>query len=410
MNPTSVHDVEKRAVGPRSSSHGSVEANELDWVPIAQCLWRSRRMIVRGTFLTTVVVGFLSFLSPNVYESRAFLRFGKSGIPTVTYNSKVPVIFNVGHFLDYLHQKGHFSGEQTAAIEKSFKSPAGPAALQKSAEIAYDTEKSKLPEAPLPPNVLGLWITVESRAPEQAHEFAAFLGDYVKDCLLFDDLDQYIHSNFLAASNSVRTTENSVADTNFNIRRLGAKLSDLQQIKSIYPTAPVALPWPSTAGSEYISPAVLDIETQAKMAEFRNRRLSLAREDEMERIRLEFFTKANELLKNDKFSVGGDLFRLLQRLKMDFFKGQDLSKDSVKEVFNNISIELDAMGERYLSDVSPENRTMAGYYSAPVKVRPHRLKIIFTSFFLSLSFFIILALSREWWDQVESQLQGQRAP
>ena len=86
------------------------------------------------------------------------------------------------------------------------------------------------------------------------------------------------------------------------------------------------------------------------MADLRRDLAELEREREKLSVLAEYFSRCyNELEKVDEH--GEPLFLLLKSARDEVFKNKDLSRDEVKEVFNNLSIDLQAFDFQFLPEL-----------------------------------------------------------
>ena len=89
---------------------------------------------------------------------------------------------------------------------------------------------------------------------------------------------------------------------------------------------------------------------------------------------------------------GESLFLLLQSIKAELFKDKDLSKDTVKEVFNNLSMDLQGFELAFFINC----RFISGPTIPEMHIKPRISLIVIASCFSSFFFLIFLAFILYW--------------
>jgi LPS O-antigen subunit length determinant protein (WzzB/FepE family) len=87
------------------------------------------------------------------------------------------------------------------------------------------------------------------------------------------------------------------------------------------------------------------------------------------------------------------LFLLLKKIRDEVFTGKDLNKDEVKEVFNNLSIDLQIFDFTFFQN----SRFISGPTIPTVPIKPRKSLIVVVSSLGSFFMLVILALILGWW-------------
>jgi hypothetical protein len=181
-----------------------------------------------------------------------------------------------------------------------------------------------------------------------------------------------------------------------NCSRTQIKLKDIRAILSNYPESAKIdnrqLVSVQDGGSRFLAPVTQLVGIESTLADLRQDLAELERDREKLTVRAEYFSSCySELVKIGEH--GESLFLQLKSLKDEVFKNKDLSKDEVKEVFNNLSIDLQTFDLNFFSN----SRFISGPTIPTVHIGPRKSLIAIVSGFASFFLLVILAFVSNWW-------------
>jgi hypothetical protein len=407
--------------------------DEIDLRLIFAILWRQRKLIVLGTLGSTLLAVGVSFLIPKVYRSEGFFQLGNPlykftkdtnanqfgsifnnptedtnksdsdktkpiGISIPMYKSSSSQFFNPNKLYIKAGQDKSFNGEDLAKLRDDLKSTAD---IGKWIKPVYAFAKEDTREfAQLPKDelnsVLGLNISYEEYSTEKAAAHVSFFGNYVRDCLMHFTLYNYIMDGFNNTTSATSKIENQIIEAQFQLQQSSKKREDIKTILSDYPdTAKMEtrqVVSVQEGGSRFLSPVTQLVGIESTLADLRRAHAQLERDREKLSVRAEFFSRSfNDI---EKAGENGDsLFMLLKSIKDEVFINKDLGRDEIKEVFNNLSVDL----QGFDFTLNQNTRFISGPTVPTVHIKPRKSIIIVVTFTASLFFFLISAFVVEWW-------------
>lgn len=397
---------------------------EIELSSIIAILLKRKRLIILGTLGATLLATGISFLLPKVYRSEGFFQLGNQtkfiaenerptikklaatpnkktssiGIPVPLYKSSSPQFFNPNRFQFMADQEKSFGEEELNKIRNDFKTTAD---INKWIKPVYAFAKEDAREfTQLPQDesnaVLGLNLAYEADSPENAFTYVSFLGKYIRDCMLYETLYNYIMDGYSGSVAGMDKIENEIIGVEFEILQNTNKMKDIRDILSNYPESAkmesrqvVSV---QEGGSRYLAPVTQLVGIESTLADLRRDLAELKRAKEKLSMRAEFFSRSfSELAENAK--QGESLFLLLKKIKDEVFKGKDLDKDEVKEIFNSLSIDLQTFDFTFFQN----SRFISGPTLPSVAIKPRKILIVGLSFLGSFFVLAILALTLSWW-------------
>jgi LPS O-antigen subunit length determinant protein (WzzB/FepE family) len=404
-----------------SSSCEEAYSDEIDFSSILMVLWKRRKLIIFGTLGATLLSIGISFLLPRYYRSEGFYQLGNPtkkiadneipknensktkktawiGVPVPLYKSSSSQFFDTNRFQLIASQYTSFKKEDLEKIETNFRTTAD---INKWIKPVYAFAKEDTREfAHLPQDesnsVIGLNLAYESDSPEKAYTYVSFFGNYVRDCLLYLTLYNYImeeYTNTLARLNKI---ENDIIAIQFGLTQNTNKMKDIRAILSNYPESAKIesrqLVSVQEGGSRFLAPVTQLVGIESTLADLRLVLAQHERDKEKFSVRAEYFLRCYSELKNIG-EHGESLLLLLKSAKDEVFKNKDLSQDAFKEVFNNLSIDLQTFEFIFLSN----SRFISGPTNPTAPISPRKSLIVIASCLGSFFLLVILALILHWW-------------
>jgi hypothetical protein len=404
--------------------------DEIELSSIFAILWKRKKLIILGTLGATLLATGISFLLPKVYRSEGFFQLGNQikmilenekstikkkslttastiapnkkitsiGVPVPLYKSSSPQFFNPNRFQLIAGQYKAFGDEELKKIKDDLKRSED---ISKWIKPVYAFAREDAREfANLPQDesnaVLGLNLAYEADSPENAFTYVSFLGDYIRDCLLYVTLYNYIMDEYSSTAAGINKIENEIIGIQFELLQNTNKIKDIRKILSNYPESEKMesrqLVSVQEGGSRFLAPVTQLVGIESTLADLRRDLAELQRAKEKQTIRAEYFSRAfNELVANVK--QGESLFQLLKKIKDEVFTGKDFSQDEVKEVFNNLSIDLQTFDFTFLQN----SRFISGPTIAAAPIKPRKALIVIVTFITSFFLFVVLAFIMHWW-------------
>lgn len=393
---------------------------------IFAAIWKRRKLIILGTLGATFLSLGISLLLPKVYRSEGFFQLGNStkiiaenekltikktaataaaakktasiGMPVPLYKSSSPQFFNPNRFQYIAGKEKAFGVEELNKIKDNFKTSVD---INKWIKPVYAFAKEDAREfAQLPQDesnaVLGLNLSYEADSPENAFAYVNFFGSYIRDCLLFVTLYNYIMDGYSSTVAGMNKIENEIINVEFELLQNTNKMKDIRNILSNYPDSAKMenrqLVSVQEGGSRFLAPVTQLVGIESALADLRGDLAELQRTKEKLSLRAEFFSRSFEkLVENVK--QGESLFLMLKKIRDEAFAGKDLNKAEVKEVFNNLNIDLQTFDFTFFQN----SRFISGPTIPSEPIKPQKTLIIVVTCLASLFFLIIAVLIFEWW-------------
>jgi len=147
-------------------------------------------------------------------------------------------------------------------------------------------------------------------------------------------------------------------------------------------------------GDRFLAPVTQLVGIESALADLRRDLAELERDRGKLSVRGEYFSRCfNELEKVDEHAES--LFSLLKSVRDEVFKNKDLSRDEVKEVFNNLSIDLQAFDFNFYQN----SRFISGPTIPTLHIKPRKSLIVIISCLGSFVLLVLLAFILHWWQR-----------
>lgn len=386
------------------------EVDEIDLGAILAGLWKRKNLIIFGTLVVTLMAAAASYVIPKTYRSEAFYQIGNGdGITIPLYKKSSSQFSSPTRFQDYVSRNTSFTDPEKQEISKKLTeaediqkwiTPIYAFSKEDSRQLAQVGRDQKN-------SVLGLNLAFEARTPERAARMVSFFGEYVRDCLMYVMLFDYISGNAIDARTSLQENENALSAIRFSLEQEGKKMQDIQAILRKYPDAAnienrqlVSI---QEGGSRFLSPVTQLVGIESMVADLRRKVDKLERDREKLALRVEFFDLVKAAL-DQEGKQGEPLFQRLKAAETELFAKKDLSRDTVREVFNNLSVDRQNFERTfYQSYRFVSDPTVPTHH-----IKPRKSKIVLAAFFLSAFFFLFLALFLNWWQDNKKILANEK--
>lgn len=363
-------------------------------------LWRSRWMVLFAT-LSVAACGLAGSLYFAQYKSEGFFQFGgvipavkekelSSNISLSDYKKYAASFATSEQFANFVQEKKLESTVGINSLHKTFASPNG---IMKQIEPIKDSSN----------NVIGLSINYASRSPENAQQMVALLGRYVMDSIIYqiysDEL-QFKRNEMMAKTIKLKNDIIANKELLDKYRRKGV---DLKQIASRYPEssrqASMQVILVTEDSARYLPPVTLLAATEVQASEANESIRTAKRDQRQSSLLLEYYDHAKALLDGTK--SGETLLRGLEPVKESVFKGKNLEDETIKEVYNTITIDNQNAIDLYLV----KSRFIAGP-TLPTYSSPSKRIVLAVSLVLGLFLSVLLAFARNWWRDNWQKVSG----
>lgn len=381
-----------------------------DILPVADLLktvWQGRLTLLVITLLT-VIIGLTGRMLFSEYRSEGFFQFGGTipmvkktsdkekekepspGIKLADYKRYAAAFKSNERFTDFMLEYKLEQNPSTSALRRSFSSregiskwiePVFPFTKLDAKELLEDSKDGNN-------NVIGLRINYDDKNPKVAQNIVGLLGRYTMDTIVYIIYSDILRFKHIEITAKITTLDNEIIQNNERLAHFRRSGDDLKKIVARYPDAA------SQASRQIVSvsdetarylPPVTQLMTTEVQASEATEKIHKARREQQQNILLrEYYDKAKILVDNTK--SGEAILRGLEPVKVEVFKNKNMEDDTVKEVFNQITIDNQTAISQYLE----KSRFIAG------PSRPENLSlrlsvtILFSLFIgLILSLFVI---------------------
>jgi LPS O-antigen subunit length determinant protein (WzzB/FepE family) len=421
-------------------------ADEIDLISIIAIIWKSRKLIIFGAFATVILSAGASFLIPRAYRSEGFYQLGNPtnkiientkrvngkigneilkkidaayvanktssiGVPVPLYKSSSTQFFNPNRF-QLIAKKSHlFKEAELKKIATDFRTAEDISRWIKPVYAFAKDDSREFTQLPQDQSnsVIGLNLSYEADSPENASLYVTYFGRYVRDCLLYATLYNYVMDGYSNGMSGIQKIENEIIDMKFQLVQNANKLKDIRSIIANYPDSAKIenrqLVSIQEGGDRFLSPVTQLVGIESILADLRRDLAELERERDKLTARAEYFSRCYDVLKTNSEN-GESLFLMLKAIKESVFSDKDLGKDEIKEAFNNISIDLQTFDLNFYFN----SRFVSGPTIPEIYSKPRRSLIVILSFVISLFSLVIFVLIADWWKRNKSAINLMPGP
>jgi len=333
----------------------SNEGETAAMVTLLQRLWRRRTFVFAGAaFLTALAVA--SLLLARVYQSEGFYQLG--GLSYSDYKRYSASFFARERLAGVAEHLG--IKDSGLLAEEIWRTLNNPATRNRYVEPVFPFTKADardlpevVPEKNVSYQVIGIRYAFEDRSPERAQLGLKVMAESVRESLISGRLFEHISVNLSGATNALRELENKMFVQRFEKERLVAKLDALAAVLRKYPAMAAVdarqVISVDKGGTEYLSPMVQIVGVESKLAEVAAELSRLTREREMAAARKDYFAGAKALFEKNRLAEATLLG--LDPLKDQVFKTKNLDDETLKDVYNSISVENENLRRHYFDEL-----------------------------------------------------------
>lgn len=359
---------------------------EIDLYDYLKVIWRWKWLIIIGV-IVTIVAAILVSSRIRTYESEGIFRLSSEKVQfsVPEYINFSASFTNSQDFASYLETHGVIPAEDLQHVSRGIARMGN---LQKRIEPIYVYKEEEYRRInPEQQYVAAIKITWNKRSPVLAQQLTRALGLFTQHSLENTIMEEYVAQRYKQAYIEVQQLESKLVDLRFSLKQNEQKLVDLTKIAQRSPQGEqlssrevVSV---EKGGHRYLPPSTQMVATQVEIADTNLTIADTERKLQINRVKLELFTKMQETLEEKD---QGSLFDRLEGIKETFFRGKDVKQDEILIVRNEISADFTRFEHRF--------RDVMQFTSGPTlpkKAKPTPRFVVGVSFILGLFFFTLLA-------------------
>lgn len=405
-------------IAPRTADEGSyADADRISLSDFLAMLWRGRRAVAAVTALSAVLGVGSALIFPQ-YKSEGFLQFGGAiplqktdkekepfpGISLSDYKRYAAAFNTSGRFAEFVAQNKLIGNPEAEELRKAIGSRDGVARLidpvypftkLDAKELGGETRDGNN-------NVIGLRISYTDSLPQSAQKSVALLGRYTMDTIIYLIYSDALRFKHTEMNSKITLLDNEIIDNKERLEQYRRKGESLKQIVTRYPESAsqaarqIVAVTPENA--RYLSPVTQLMTSEVETSDA-NEAIHRAKREQQQSILLrEYYDRAKALLDGTK--SGETILRGLEPIKVAMFKDKDLNDETVKEVFNTITIDNQNALNLYLE----KSRFIAGP-SLPENRAERLSRVLAISLLIGLFISIFGVIASNWWKENRLKLQ-----
>ncbi|NIM18008.1 MAG: hypothetical protein GTO45_38935 [Candidatus Aminicenantes bacterium] len=253
--------------------------------------------------------------------------------------------------------------------------------------------------------VVGAKVQAEQRSPQTARAFVWAMGNFIKDSILYGKLNDYINAQLNKSHSDAKTYENYVIQDEFKLKQLTRKLNHIQDVLKKYPQSRQMvnreLFSEQYSGYRYLSPVAQIVGIESHIADIEENLAQNRRNQEIEELRAEFFSRVKEILESKTFGV--PLLHQCMKLKDSFFARKNqpgkINDDVARQLANELVKDFDNF-----RNLNEEMQFLSGPSLPKKPIKPRKILITVISFILGFFIFVFLAFFVEWWENNKNKM------
>ncbi|EHP40119.1 hypothetical protein OR16_27522 [Cupriavidus basilensis OR16] len=256
--------------------------------------------------------------------------------------------------------------------------------LQKHVRVVLPYSKADLKyigdiKSAVNPDILGFSISFTGSSPAEAAARVRMMGDFLKDTMLRQELLEIVHAKAAEFKVKKQEIDNQLILKKLQLDEVIGRLNALQGIADKYPAAS-RLGYrqflsSDSDGSKFLSPVIQLVGAESEIVGLRAELVSLEREAAQNKLRGEFFSRAEVLGRLPK--AGKTLLAEYSLLQKEVFDNVSLEDDSIRQVSNDVGVIAEQLQTKHLLNT----RFVSGPTVADHRSGPNLFVLLFVSFF-----------------------------
>lgn len=336
-----------------TDSGGRIEDELLDLSMLLQRVWQLRRQVLSLVVVFAALIFAAVFWTKCQYPSEGFLRAPRK---FAEYNAHKAALWDRETLRSYLRvnkklddQNGRYLLD--ALNERFVQSHLKAVQPLSKDDLRYIADAKGAPEAA---GILGFSISFSDRSPENAQARVEFMGNYVKDTMLSEDLRDAIYIKAGEAKAKKQIIDNQIIQKRLALEQALRRLGAARAIANRYPEASkmesrqLLSTGNDKDSSRYLSPMAQLVGTETEIAELRSQLALLERDAEQNALRNEFYGRVEQ--RTRQVETGIALLGEFLKTGQDVFKDQNLEDDKTREVYNQIMLVAEQMQNKHVTE------------------------------------------------------------
>jgi len=315
--------------------------------------WELRRQVVLLAAVFFVLFFALSFWAGRQYSSEGFLRAPRK---FAEFNVQRAAFWDRETLRRYLEANKKLDDANGRYLLGALSERFVQAHLQavqplSKDDLRYITDAKAALDAV---GILGFSISFKDQSPENAQARVQLLGDFVKDTMLSEDLQDAIYTKVGETKAKKQQIDNQIIQKRLALAQAAARLDAARAIAGKYPEASKmeARQLLSTGNdndsSRYLSPVAQLVGIETEIANLKSQLNLLERDAEQNALRNEFYERIDQ--RSRQVQTGGGLLAEFVKIGQDVFKGRNLQDDKTREVYNQIMLVAEQMRTKHISE------------------------------------------------------------
>jgi len=367
------------------------DEDEIDLAELFQVLYKRRKFIISGVISLTILSIIICFILPKSYRAEGIFRLDPDSVSPAIYRECYALYSNIERFKNY-YQKYVKDKELKEIFDNISKDTIS---FKKTVdEFIEPLESNPKKREKLPSNIFGLRIKPEAKSPILAHKYALFLGNYIRNTIMYKILSDDFSNNYYNSTKNFRDIDNKIIKLNVDINTLIEKKELLSKIMQSYPISKkfdvTQIISVEKGGYKYLPPVLQIVGIKSNLADLKTNLTVLQRQRKLISLYYNFYKKLYD--KKDDIKDGNELFKIFEKEYNLLSKN---NKDDVyKEFYNTLTIQLNNYKQTFFEKI----KFVAGPFVPSKPIKPKKKLIVAVTFVSSLFLFIFLAFFVEWWE------------
>ncbi len=377
-----------------------ISDDEIDLIELFKVLYRRKKLIIFGVLGLTILSIIICFILPNTYKSEGFFKLDNASVSPGIYREYYGLYSNIERFKNYYTKYVKDSKLKKILNNHSKNIMTFKKNLDKFIQPVESKPKRR---EKLTSNILGLKIQPEAKSPTLAYKYALFLGNYIRNTIMYKILSNNISESYYNYLKNLKDIDNKIITLNINIKKLEEKKDFLLKLVKSYPISKkfdvTQIISVDKGGYKYLSPVLQIIGIESNLADLKTNLTIIQRKKKVVSLYYDFYKELFN--KKDNKKDGNELFNIFKKEYNLFFKNKNLQNDVIREVYNTLTIQLNNYNQTFYEKI----KFIAGPSIPNKPIKPKKKLIVAVSFITSIFFFIFLAFFVEWWENNKGRVK-----
>lgn len=315
--------------------------------------WELRRKVIALAAVFAALIFAVVFWVACQYSSEGFLRAPRK---FAEFNAQKAAFWDretLRHYLEENKKLDDAAGRYLlGALNERFIQAHLQAVLPLSKDdLRYITDAKGALEAV---GILGFSIGFKDRSPESAQARVQLLGDFVKDTMLGEDLQETIYTKAGEIKAKKQQIDNQIIQKKVTLAQAASRLEAARTIAGKYPEASkmearqLLSTGSDSESSRYLSPMAQLVGIETEMANLKSQLALLERDSEQNALRSDFYERM--VPRASQTLTGNMLLTEFVKTAQAVFTGKNLQDDQTREVYNQIMLVAEQMRTKHVTE------------------------------------------------------------